>query len=56
MATITLFIGFFVGVFIALVVSGRAYDKGKSDGVRLANEIIDNFIKQQEEKDGKEVE
>ena len=54
MATITLFIGFFVGAFLALVVSGRAYDKGKSDGVRLANEIIDNFIQQQEDKDGTE--
>lgn len=54
MATITLFIGFFVGAFLALVVSGRAYDKGKSDGVRLANEIIDNFIQQQEENNGTE--
>ena len=46
MAIITLFIGLFVGAFLALIVSARAYDKGKADGLRLANDVIDDFIKQ----------
>lgn len=63
MAMITCTIGFLVctfalglsiGAFIALIMSERAYDKGKTDGLRLADEIIDEFIKRQEEKDGTE--
>lgn len=55
-AVITCIIGFFLGAFMALIISARAYDRGKADGLRLANDVIDNFIKQREEKDGKEVE
>ena len=53
-AIITCIIGFFAGAFIALIISARAYDRGKADGLRIAKAIIDNFIKLQEEKDGTE--
>lgn len=55
MATTIIVIGLSVCTFIALIMEERAYDRGKTDGLRLADEIIDNFIKQQEEKDGKEI-